>query len=151
MAKKWKKWRKRTLIIFQFYMKICPPTFSGLRKWHYLQKFPWEKVATHLKIFLQVIQNFWHGQNALSKNTKKKVQGLLEPKPKSQKNGKGEISPPLTPNFYHLNFRILYAKKKKNLNVVQSTVTIRIILHVWSNAGIRDAIKKCKLCHIRWH
>ena len=24
-----KKWRKRTPIIFRFYMKICPPTFSG--------------------------------------------------------------------------------------------------------------------------
>ena len=24
-----KKFRKRTLIIFRFYMKICPPTFSG--------------------------------------------------------------------------------------------------------------------------
>ena len=24
-----KKWRKRTLIIFWFYIKMCPPTFSG--------------------------------------------------------------------------------------------------------------------------
>ena len=39
----------------------------GLRKWHYLQKFPREKVVTHLKIFLRVIQNFWHGRNACDK------------------------------------------------------------------------------------
>ena len=47
----------------------------GLRKWHYLKKFPWKKVVTHLKIFLRVIQNFWHGQNACDK---KKVRVLLE-------------------------------------------------------------------------
>ena len=34
-----------------------------------------EKVVTHLKIFLRVIQNFWQGRNACDK---KKVQGLLE-------------------------------------------------------------------------
>ena len=39
----------------------------GLRKWHYLLEFPREKVVTHLKIFLWVIQNFWHGRNACHK------------------------------------------------------------------------------------
>ena len=46
---------------------MSPDFFWGapwLRKWHYLQKFPWKKVVTHLKIFLGVLQNFWHGQNA---------------------------------------------------------------------------------------
>ena len=46
---------------------MSPDFFWGapwLRKWHYLQKFPWKKVATHLKIFLGVLQNFWHGRNA---------------------------------------------------------------------------------------
>ena len=51
---------------------LGPP---GLRKWHYLLEFPREKVVTHLKIFLWVIQNFWHGRNAWYK---KKVQALLE-------------------------------------------------------------------------
>ena len=41
----------------------------------YFQKFPTEKVATHLKIFLGVIRNIWHGQNACDK---KKIQHLLE-------------------------------------------------------------------------
>ena len=36
----------------------------GLRKWHYLEKFPTEKVVTHLKKLLWVIQHFWHCRNA---------------------------------------------------------------------------------------
>ena len=51
-----KKFRKWTPIIFQFYMKICPNFFTRpprLRKWHYLKKFPTEKVATHPKVLLQ--------------------------------------------------------------------------------------------------
>ena len=41
----------------------------------FFKKFPTEKVATHLKIFLGVIQNIWHGQNICDK---KKFQHLLE-------------------------------------------------------------------------
>ena len=39
------------------------------------QKFPTEKVATHLKSFLGVKQNIWHGRNACDQ---KKIQHLLE-------------------------------------------------------------------------
>ena len=41
----------------------------------FFQKFPTEKVATHLKSFLGVIRNIWHGRNACDK---KKIQHLLE-------------------------------------------------------------------------
>ena len=41
----------------------------------FFQKFPTEKVATHLKIFLGVIWNIWYGRNACDK---KKIQHLLE-------------------------------------------------------------------------
>ena len=36
-------------------------------KVYFLQKFPTKKVVTPLKIFLGVIQNFWHSQNACEK------------------------------------------------------------------------------------
>ena len=41
----------------------------------FFQKFPTEKVATHLKSFLGVIRNIWHGRNACDK---KVIQHLLE-------------------------------------------------------------------------
>ena len=41
----------------------------------FYKKFPREKVATHLKSFLGVIQNIWHGRNACDK---KIIQHLLE-------------------------------------------------------------------------
>ena len=43
------------------------------RKMDFFQKFPTEKVATHLKSFLGVIQNIWHGRNACDK---RKIQTL---------------------------------------------------------------------------
>ena len=41
----------------------------------FFQKFPTEKVVTHLKSFLGVIWNIWHGRNACDK---KIIQHLLE-------------------------------------------------------------------------
>ena len=41
----------------------------------FFQKFPRETVVTHLKSFLGVIRNIWHGRNAL---TTKKIRHLLE-------------------------------------------------------------------------
>ena len=41
----------------------------------FFQKFPREKVVTHLKSFLGVILNIWHGWNACDKE---KIQHLLE-------------------------------------------------------------------------
>ena len=65
-----KKWKADPNYFSILHENMSPNFFSGppgLRKWHYLQKFPREKVVTHLKIFLQVIQNFWHGRNACDK------------------------------------------------------------------------------------
>ena len=38
-----------------------------VQKMDFFHKFPTEKVATHLKIFLGVIRNIWHGQTACYK------------------------------------------------------------------------------------
>ena len=85
MAKNAFKWPKSKKVqkadpnYFSILHENMSPNFfwgpPGLRKWHYLLEFPREKVVTHLKIFLRVIQNFWHGRNACDK---KIVRDLLE-------------------------------------------------------------------------
>ena len=67
MAKIEKSLKSGPQLFFNFTWKYAPQFFWAplrLRKWHYLKKFQTEKVATHLKIFLGVLQNFWHGRNA---------------------------------------------------------------------------------------